>query len=212
MDHDTTGEPKALMETRLTHETHRLMTALLTDAAQRPSVPLAALEQLRDFLVAAVRHHHETEDGLLWPRLAGVAPAAARALAELSDEHERLDTALNRLAAVVVDAEGARPALREAAVAVRDSVRGHLEHEEPVLLPALRDHMSPAAWDDFARQVIASTPPVALHLMIGFLDEAGTPDEVELMLEGLPGPARPLVPAMREQARQDLRVLRGSAA
>ncbi|WP_261720539.1 hemerythrin domain-containing protein [Streptomyces sp. FZ201] len=212
MERNTTAEPKALMETRLTHQTHRLMTALLAEAAPRPSVPLAALAQLRDFLVAAIRHHHETEDNLLWPRLAEAAPAAARALEELTDEHERLDTALDRLAAVAVDDEDARHALHEAAVAVRDSVLGHLEHEEPILLPALRDHMSPAAWDDFARQVIASTPPVALHLMIGFLDEAGTPEEVKLLLGGLPEPARPLVPAMRQQAHEELRVLRGSAA
>lgn len=210
MESNFTGESKALLDTRLAHETHRLMTALLTDAAERPSVPLTALAQLRDFLVSAIRHHHETEDNLLWPQLAKAAPEAAQALSELSGEHERLDAALERLADVVVDDDGARPALREAAAAVRDSVRAHLEHEEPVLLPALRDHMTAEAWDEFADQVIATTPPVGLHLMIGFLDEAGTPEEVGLILEGLPEPAQPLVPAMRQQAREELRVLRGS--
>ncbi|GGT02588.1 hypothetical protein [Streptomyces chromofuscus] len=93
---------------------------------------------------------------------------------------------------------------------MRDTVHDHLAHEEPVLFPALRDHLSPAEWQDFAQRVIATTPTVAGHLMIGFLDEAGTPAEVELVLEGLPQPVRPLLPAMRLQATDDLRILRGT--
>lgn len=60
--------------------------------------------------------------------------------------------------------------------------------------------------------MIATTPPVAGHLMVGFLDEVGTPAEVELVLSGLPEPVRPLVPAMRLQAAADLGVLRGTGA
>ncbi|MFE2138112.1 hypothetical protein ACFW9X_33880 [Streptomyces sp. NPDC059466] len=95
---------------------------------------------------------------------------------------------------------------------VRDVVHDHLTHEEPVLFPALREHVGPAEWQDFAQRVIATTPPVAGHLMVGFLDEVGTPAEVELVLSGLPEPVRPLVPAMRLQAAADLGVLRGTGA
>ncbi|HEV2378109.1 MAG TPA: hypothetical protein VGS19_38835 [Streptosporangiaceae bacterium] len=63
------------------------------------------------------------------------------------------------------------------AVAVRHLVDGHLRHE------------------------------AGAHLMIGFLDQAGTPQEVEVVLGNLPEPARPLVPAMREQAAATLRSL-----
>jgi iron-sulfur cluster repair protein YtfE (RIC family) len=213
----------AVVDTRLVHEVHRVGTSLLADAAADPAVPAAALAQLRDFLVANVRHHHETEDEELWPLVAAAAPDAAAALDALSEEHRRLDKALDALAAVALgdgsagdegagdaDAGDARLALREAAVEVRDAVHGHLAAEEPVLLPALRERITDAQWKDFSQRVIATTPPVAGHLMIGFLDEVGTPAEVETVLAGLPEPVRPLLDGMRKQAADDLRTLRGT--
>lgn len=231
MDTTVEHEPQSIMETRLTHQTHRLATELLVDAADRPATGTEALTLLRDFVVANLRHHHETEDALLWPQIVAAAPQAQHLLDQLSQEHDRLDDALERLAAVnlteVDTADGdtktpghrhsqggghseVRLALREAAVVVRDSVRDHLTHEEPVLFPALRDHLTPAQWATFAHQVIATTPPVAGHLMIGFLDEAGTPAEVESMVAGMPQPIRDLLPLARKQAAEDLRVLRGT--
>ncbi|MFC4563638.1 hemerythrin domain-containing protein [Nocardiopsis mangrovi] len=210
-----TQDSKAVVETRLTHEVHRVATTLLAEAAVRPSTPLAALARLRDFLVVNLRHHHETEDHDLWPRLLAVAPAAARELDALSEEHERLDAALDRLAAVPVDGgaeDEIRAALHTAAMAVRETVHDHLRHEEPILLPALQDHLDPAEWDDFARRVVATTPPAAAHLMIGFLDEIGTPEDVEVVLAGLPEPVRPHLPALRHQAAEDLRALRGTGS
>ncbi|WP_245939256.1 hemerythrin domain-containing protein [Actinacidiphila glaucinigra] len=213
MNHSS-QEPMSVIETRLAHEVHRVATALLAEAAVRPSAPLGTLAQLRDFLVVNLRHHHETEDEDLWPQIVATSPATADALGDLSAEHERLDEALDALAAVALgdDADAARPALHEAAAAVRDTVHSHLAHEEPILFPALREHVTPEYWADFSQRVIATTPPVAGHLMIGFLDEVGTPEEVELMLAALPEPVRPLLPAMRRQASDDLRTLRGAGA
>ncbi|WP_432043403.1 hemerythrin domain-containing protein [Streptomyces cadmiisoli] len=220
MTKEAPEHPTAVVETRLAHEVHRAATTLLADAAVDPSVPLTALAQLRDFVVANLGHHHETEDNDLWPRIIAAAPDTRHALAALSEQHERLDEELDVLSAVILredavadgDAMAAvRTALRDAAAALRDTVHEHLAHEEPLLLPALRDHISPAEWQDFARRVIATTPPVAGHLMVGLLDEVGTPAEVELVLAGLPEPVRSLLPAMRRQAADDLRVLRAAS-
>ncbi|MBZ6228981.1 hemerythrin domain-containing protein [Streptomyces olivaceus] len=215
------SDSQAIVETRLAHETHRLATGLLVDAAGRSTVPRQPLAQLRDFIVANLRHHHETEDAWLWPLIVAAAPDTKRSLDELSEEHDQLDSALDRLASVDLtrteDPDGestssdSRHALREAAVAVRDSVRDHLAHEEPILLPALR-HITSAQWEEFARRVIAETPPVAGHLMIGFLDETGTPAEVESMLANMPPPVKSVLPALRSQATADLRVLRGDGS
>ena len=215
---DSLNESTAVIETRLAHGVHRVATTLLAEAAVRPSVPLSALAQLRDFLVVNLRHHHETEDDDLWPRIVAAAPTTAHELDALTEEHERLDAALDRLAATNLGhgegatSEGIRAALHDAAVAVRDTVHDHLTHEEPILFPALRDHISPAEWKDFAQRVISTTPPVAGHLMVGFLDEVGTPAEVELVLAGLPEPVHPLLPAMRTQAADDLKILRGTGS
>ena len=198
-------EPKSIIETRLTHGMHRDGTSLLAEAAARPSSDPAALAELRDFLVATLHHHHESEDGDLWPLITAVAPQTAGPLAGLSAEHDELDAALDTLAAAPVDD---RAALEKAAIGVRDLVHLHLEHEEPLLFPALRDHVSEETWEEFSRKVIATSPPTGAHLMVALLDEVGTPDEVELMLSGLPAPVQGLLPAMRAQAKPTLDALR----
>ncbi|MER7682506.1 hemerythrin domain-containing protein [Streptomyces sp. NPDC096934] len=211
------NEPMSIVETRLVHDTHRVGTTLLADAALRPEVPLEALAQLRDFIVENLRHHHESEDHDLWPRILAVAPAAAQGLNELSGEHEELEAALGWLAAISLgdrrtgDTRAVRTELHEAAAVVRDTVHEHLSHEEPFLFPALRDHVSSDQWEEFSQQVLATTPTVAAHLAIGFFDEVGTPEEVDALLVNMPEPVRQLIPAIRQQAAHDLRVLRGAA-
>lgn len=206
----TNTEAAAIIETRLIHEFHRRATALLTEAAVRPSVPLAALAELREFLVQNLHHHHETEDHQLWPMIEAAAPQVAAEFAELSEEHDQLEATLDALETAPISVDGDRPGLQRAAEAVRDLVHRHLEREEPLLFPALREHITPEQWAAFSRDVVASSPTVAGHLIVGFFDQVGTPEEVELMLSGLPAPARQFVPAMREQARAALAVLSGS--
>jgi hemerythrin-like domain-containing protein len=199
-------EPMGVMETRLAHTVHRTATVLLAEASGQAEA--APLTELRDFLVAALRHHHETEDHILWPRLTTAAPEAAARLESLSEEHDALEAALETLAAAPVNGE--RDQLTAAAVAVRDLVHKHLEHEEPILFPVLRDHMPDDEWTAFSQQVIASAPPTGGHLMIGLLDEAGTPDQVAAVLANLPEPVKPIVEPMRQQARATLDNLRAT--
>ncbi|MEV1045758.1 hemerythrin domain-containing protein [Streptomyces sp. NPDC049916] len=202
---------RADVETRLSHGMHRVATSLLVDASDRASVPAENLAVFRDFVVANLRHHHESEDAWLWPMILSAAPEQSQVFDELSREHERLDTALDRLAQAEVDGgpRTGRPALRDAAVEVRDSVHAHLEHEESVLFPALRDHITPDRWEAFSRRVIASSPTVAGHLTIGLFEEVGTPEEVRAALATMPEDVSALIPAMKSQAAADLRVLRG---
>jgi hemerythrin-like domain-containing protein len=187
------------METRLMHNVHRAATTLLAETAADAEQVL----ELRDFLVAALRHHHETEDHILWPRLAKADPEAAQRLESLSEEHDALDAGLDALA------EADRTTLPPAAAAVRELVHAHLDHEEPVLFPALRDHMPDDEWAAFSKEVIATSPPTGAHLIVGFLDEVGTPDEVAAILTNLPEPAKPMIEVMRKQAHATIDSLRG---
>jgi len=202
------SESAAVVETRLLHKMHRAATSLLAEAAQRPAAPPAALEELRDFLVAALRHHHESEDDMLWPQLTAADPAASTALAELAAEHDALEASLDALAAAPVRDAADRTVLIAAAMAVRDLVHTHLEHEEPLLLPALSAHMSDDAWAQFSRTVIASAPPVGTHLNIGFFEQVGSPAELAAVTANLPPAALDLVPAMRKQAEATLSSLK----
>ncbi|MFG2793770.1 hemerythrin domain-containing protein [Streptomyces sp. NPDC048419] len=201
------ADSAAVVETRLLHKMHRAATSLLADAARKPAAPPAALEELRDFLVAALRHHHESEDEVLWPQLTAADPAAAAGLAELAAEHDALDASLDALAAAPVHNVADRAVLIAAAIAVRDLVHSHLDHEEPLLFPALTAHMSDDAWAEFSRAVIASAPPVGAHLNIGFFERVGSPAELAAVTANLPPAALELVPAMREQADATLNSL-----
>jgi iron-sulfur cluster repair protein YtfE (RIC family) len=208
MNHSVT-EAVAVTETRLSHGLHRRATTLLSQAALRPSVPLAAVAELRDYLVKNLHHHHETEDRRLWPMISAVAPEAAEELAALSKEHDELDRALDTLAAAPAGSDADRESLHQAANVVRELVHRHLEHEEPILFPAL-EKLPPESWAAFSQEVITTSPMEAAHLTVGFFDEVGTPEEVSLILSGLPAPALELVPVMREQARASLAVLSGA--
>lgn len=203
----TDTQTTSIIETRLVHDLHRRASSLLAEAASRPAAPAAALAETRDFLVAQLRHHHEAEDDLLWPMIIAEAPGLTCSLDALSTEHVQLDAALDALAAAPVSGLD-RTALIDAAIVLRDLVHTHLDHEEPVLFPALRDHVSEEAWKEFAQEVIATAPDVGTDLMVGFLEQVGTPEEVAIILGGLPAPARA---ALREQAQDTFSQLAGQA-
>jgi hypothetical protein len=157
----------------------------LAESAANPAVPAAAIASLREFLIPNLHHHHQSEDEELWPIINAVAPDAAVAMAELSGEHNILDEALDTLeAADIAD----REAFTGAAVLVRNVVHRHLQDEEPILFPALRNHVTAQAWDGFARHVTETSPTVGAYFMIGFIDQVGTDEQVRLMLGDIPGP------------------------
>ncbi|MEV7979834.1 hemerythrin domain-containing protein [Streptomyces sp. NPDC086519] len=61
--------------------------------------PLPALEKLLDFSVPAPRHHHESEDHVLWPLLIAADPVVETELGRLNAQHKALDAALEVLSA-----------------------------------------------------------------------------------------------------------------
>lgn len=191
------------MKTRLSHETHRLANSLL-GAVERDSVPAESLALFQDFVVANLRHHHETEDAWLWPQILPASPGTGHLLHELSLKHERLEAAVDRFAGAEVGgqtagsnsaalgrgpegAPGSDPAvLRVAALEARDNAHLHLAHEEPILFPALGDHITSDQWDELSRRMIKSSPTVAGHLTNGLSEEVGMPEAVHSALVDMP--------------------------
>jgi len=196
------GEPPSVVETRLVHDGQRRATTLLAGLLGSPDpvpVSASAVAELRDFVVASLDHHHRLEDTDLWPTLVAADPGLSRPLADLSAEHELLDTALTDLSQL--DVAAATGPARLAAEAVRDRVHEHLSHEEPVLFPALTSHVDDEQWAEFSQRAVASAPQVGTHLLVGFFYEVGTPRQVDLILRHLPPPARDAIPAVRARAR-----------
>jgi iron-sulfur cluster repair protein YtfE (RIC family) len=204
----TDTQVTAVIETRLVHDLHRQASSLLVEATARPESPATALAGLRDFLVAQLREHHQAEDDQLWPMILAAAPALASPLADLSEEHEQLDAALDALEAAPADEPG-RAVLAETATALRDLVHTHLNHEEPVIFPALREHVTEQQWEKFVEVVRASSGGVGTHLLVGFLERVSTKQEAEIVLGGMPPQARA---ALREQAEETFRQLGSETA
>lgn len=206
----TPSESLAVIEMKLIHDIHRAATSLLAQGAERPGTQSGPLGELRDFVVAALRHHHESEDAMLWPMLRTADPGVAAGLDELTGEHHSLDAALATLGAAEIGAGTGRTGLAAAAVAIRDLVGQHLAHEESQTFSAMRS-LSGAQWARFSRAAMESAPAPGVHLQIGLMEEVGDPVDVAAVLAGLPAPAARALPALLEQARATLGALRSAA-
>jgi hemerythrin-like domain-containing protein len=199
------AEPTAVLETRFVHQVHRRATALLADAAPNPSVPGWALQELRDFLVPFLEHHHESEDHVLWPLLVTAAPHLTVALDDLTTDHVRLDETLHAVAKAPVD--GDRRALTEAARTLRDLIHDHLAQEERLLLPALRAHLSEPAWAAFSQHTVTTAPTDGIHVFVALVHQVSSPEELAAFVAALPEPARPQIPMLREAGDRTLGAL-----
>ena len=200
-------EPLPVLEMKLIHDVHRAATSLLATSTTRTDAPEAELTELRDFVVAALRHHHQIEDDVLWPMCEAIDSGFTGTLRDLSAEHHTLDAALTVLDAVDIDAETERGSLATAAQSVRALVDQHLAHEEPATYPALR-LLTEAQWAQFSRAAMESAPATGAHLQIGLIFEVGDADQVAAVLAALPAPAAAALPALRDQARSTLSALR----
>jgi DUF438 domain-containing protein len=108
-------------------------------------------------LVDQLKHHHESEDALVWPYLEaqGADPAL---LAAMEAEHAAMAEAL-RTAAEAVDAVVTSPTAAQAAAAADAVARTsqvvdqHLEHEEREAEPLVEQHADDPAWKAVEKQL-----------------------------------------------------------
>jgi iron-sulfur cluster repair protein YtfE (RIC family) len=197
---DRSADAPAVVETRVVHDTHRRATSLLADtAASDGGAPAGVQDALRDLVVTMLRHHHRSEDQDLWPTIVTAFPAVTDQFDELSREHDRLDEALDRLAADTTPASTAE---------VRDLLHEHLDHEEPILFPVLRTHVTDAQWTAFSERTVASSPKDRTDLLVALCHEVAPDQDVALLLRHLPPEAKAGVPALRTAGEQILDALR----
>jgi hemerythrin-like domain-containing protein len=149
---------------------------------------------LRDY-VLAVHLHHSGEDELIWPKLLDRLDSGAETVLRMEDEHARLTHSLDQVASTVDAWEVAagveeRDALVAALVDHRAILIEHLDDEEVNLLPLASRYLSPAEWQEQGAHMAAHTPASKAPLLLGMALEDADPDERELILGGLPAPAR----------------------
>ena len=161
-----------------------------------------ALLERWEWLVDQLHHHHTGEDRWLWPALrehVASRPDAVTVLAEMEQEHQRLeppqqafDAALRAFAA---DPDAARAAAAAAVLApFATEVDRHLDHEERDAVPLLEHELPAVVLRRFsARQQRTMGPRPAMTRFFPWLLDEAPPERSRRVLGELPAPLRMVV-------------------
>lgn len=123
------------------------------------------LDRAYAFLRAELTRHHEHEDALIWPMLAGFDVDAVL-LTSMESEHHAMADALREVADALdrlvrtPSAQVARDA-RNVVGAAREVVDQHLAHEEREVEPIIFDLHETAEWKAVEKQLRKAPPTVA---------------------------------------------------
>jgi hemerythrin-like domain-containing protein len=157
-----------------------------------------------DFGLAALHHHHEGEDELLYPKLIERVPEQAAMTEQVEKEHLLIKTALEDASAACV-AWRRQPSAEtgEALAAALDHLNAvakpHLDDEEEKVVPLAAVTFTQQEWDAMGKNAVAWIPRnkrgVAFGLLLEPLNE---PDRV-YMMRSLPAPVRMLYPLLIER-------------
>ena len=204
----STGQPIDVRDMAIVHRTFRTVyeeSARLVRAAPAPSPGrVTFLADHIDFALAALHHHHEGEDELLYPKLIERVPEQAAMTEHVEHEHLTIKTALEAASAACA-AWRARPAAEtgEALAAALDHlnsvVEPHLDDEEQKVVPLAAVTLTQQEWDEMGKQGAAWIPRnkrgIAFGLMLEPLGEA----DRAFMMRALPAPVRMLYPVLIER-------------
>ena len=154
-----------------------------------------------DFALAALHHHHEGEDALLYPKLIARVPEQAPMTEQVEHEHLLIKTALDAASAACAAWRG-RPSAEtgEALAAALDhlntTVQPHLDDEEQTVVPLAAVTFTQQEWDEMGERGAAWIPRnkrgVAFGMMLEPLDAA----DRTYMLRHVPAPVRLLYPVL----------------
>jgi hypothetical protein len=177
-------------------------SARLVRAAPTPSQGrVTFLADHIDFGIAALHHHHEGEDELLYPKLIERAPEQAPMTEKVEHEHLAIKTALEETSAACA-AWRQRPSADtgEALAAALDHLNAvaqpHLDDEEKEVVPLAAVTLTQQEWDAMGKHGVAWIPGKmkgpAFGMMLEPLDEA----DRAYMMKHVPAPVRMLFPLL----------------
>jgi hemerythrin-like domain-containing protein len=180
--------------------------ARLVRAAPTPSPGrVTFLADHIDFGIAALRHHHEAEDAVLYPTLIKRVPEQAETLTQVDEEHLLIQSALEAASAACA-AWRERPSAEvgetlAAALDHLDSVaQPHLDDEEQKIVPLAAVTLTQREWDAMSKYVAKGMPRdkriIEFALMVEPLNEA---DRDYMMRHYVPAPVRMLYPLLIER-------------
>jgi len=201
-------QPIDVRDMAIVHRTFREAydeSAHLVRAAPAPSpARVTFLADHIDFALAALHHHHEGEDELLYPKLIERVPEQAPMTEQVEHEHLLIKTALDSASAACA-AWRARPsaetgeALAVALDHLNSAVQPHLDDEEQKIVPLAAVTLTQQEWDEMGKQGAAWIPRNKRGIAFGMmLEPLGEADRAHMMRH-LPSPVRMLYPFLVER-------------
>jgi hemerythrin-like domain-containing protein len=137
----------------------------------------ATVAEFLDELTAALHHHHESEDELMWPLLLDRAPMDSAMILRMEEQHERIGELYQRAGrhAVAFSATAGAVHRAELADTVSDLVAvldEHLREEEVAILPLVERVMTVAEWQALLDRARGAMPRDKQLIFLGFLLDA----------------------------------------
>jgi DUF438 domain-containing protein len=161
---DETMTMNRLIHQAVRRDLDRLTAALSSYGGTRPG-RAKQLEHAYANLQRELTHHHESEDELIWPMLAGLG-IDQQLLTTMESEHQDMSAALHETATAMTtfatsgSATDLGPA-RESLKRTRAVVTSHLDHEERDLEPLMMPHLESTEWKEVERKLRKQPPRVA---------------------------------------------------
>ena len=204
----STAQPIDVRDMAIVHRTFRNAyeeSARLVRAAPSPSPGrVTFLADHIDFGIAALHHHHEGEDELLYPKLIQRVPEQAPMTEQVEHEHLAIKTALEAASAACA-AWRQRPSAEtgEALAAALDHlnavVQPHLDDEENKAVPLAAVTLTQQEWDAMGKQGVAWIPRNKRGIAFGMILEPLGDADRAYMMRSLPAPVRMLYPFLIER-------------
>jgi iron-sulfur cluster repair protein YtfE (RIC family) len=184
---------------------------LVRDVEVADTARSAAVGAHLDFIVAALHHHHATEDDLIWPKLRARAPAHTEDLSRMEHAHRGIADADVRVKSILASwvASADLPIAAQLVEAVNDlsaRVDEHLADEERSIVPLINQHITADEWRKCVARAaeFLSRRNLRLGLVLGgMVLDASSADEARRIVAGVPLPQRILIRllARRSSAR-----------
>ena len=204
----STAQPIDVRDMAIVHRTFRNAyeeSAKLVRAAPSPSPGrVTFLADHIDFGLAALHHHHEGEDELLYPELIQRVPEQAPMTEQVEHEHLVIKTALEAASAACATWRQ-RPSAEtgEALAAALDHlnavVQPHLDDEENKVVPLAAVTFTQQEWDAIGKHGVAWIPRNKRGIAFGMILEPLGDADRAYMMRSLPAPVRMLYPFLIER-------------
>jgi hemerythrin-like domain-containing protein len=143
-----------------------------------------------EFLWMMIEHHHENEDGVMFPTIRRVDPSfdPSRFEAEHQELYAKFASVCERLAALegAADLGVARAALEEAVVELRAFTADHLDREEEECVARVDELFDPAVVQALEREGARTTPFKIMTKMIPWMMSAASAEDCAAIRKRLP--------------------------